>query len=186
MNHTQEKEDKIMKSSTVHRNSSALFAFFLILLLPAKEAFSTSNEILYFSFDAIQNDTVFDLSGNNLHGKVEGPILVADGKEGKALSFDGLDNRVVVAYNPLFNFSTESFTVEAWIKTTQTSYGSVVRNHISYGYNLCINNGIAGFGIDAGHPGGIGASGTTAINPNYASMVDNSLDFDCNYMQNSL
>ncbi|MBX9792368.1 MAG: LamG domain-containing protein [Pirellulales bacterium] len=47
---------------------------------------------------------------------VDGPTLLTDG--GKAASFDGVDDYVVIPPNPLFNQLKNNFTVEAWIKPT--------------------------------------------------------------------
>ena len=86
---------------------------------------------------------------------------------GNSLYFDGIDDHVVIPNHPAFTFSTQSFSVEAWVKTDQTTYGSIVRNHYSYGYLLAINNnGKPNISIDAGHPGGIGVESSVYINDN--------------------
>ncbi|HIA20613.1 MAG TPA: LamG domain-containing protein, partial [Planctomycetaceae bacterium] len=57
-----------------------------------------------------------DLSGNDDDGTVEGAILAADrhGREGKALSFDGTDDNVVIAESE--DFERNSHTISFWVK----------------------------------------------------------------------
>ncbi|MEM4326525.1 MAG: LamG domain-containing protein, partial [Candidatus Pacearchaeota archaeon] len=72
----------------------------------------------YWSFDEGSGTTAKDLSGNNNNGTlINGPQWV-DGKVGKALSFDGVDDYVRVNNSPgspLFSLAT-ALTYEVWIK----------------------------------------------------------------------
>src|SRR3990172_12225033 len=56
-----------------------------------------------------------DSSGNNNDGIIYGATFI-DGKYGKALSFNGVDNFIKIP--TLENPSTSDWTNEAWIKTT--------------------------------------------------------------------
>lgn len=67
-----------------------------------------------------------DYSGYGNHGTrypVGNPPAWVDGRYGKALSFNGVDQYVDCGTDP-FNFGTGDFTLEAWIKTSVG--GSVV------------------------------------------------------------
>lgn len=61
-----------------------------------------------------------DLSGNNLHGSVNGAILTTDrfGNQQKAYSFNGTNSSIDIPLSSLYNFSTtDSFTISLWVKT---------------------------------------------------------------------
>jgi hypothetical protein len=69
----------------------------------------------YWKLDEGSGTTAYDSSGNNNHGTlINGPMWV-DGKIGKALSFDGLDDRVDAPDSPLWDFGTGNFTMAAWV-----------------------------------------------------------------------
>jgi hypothetical protein len=64
--------------------------------------------------------TAYDNSGYNNDGNlVNGPAWV-DGKFGKALSFDGVNDYIDAGNSSSLNFGTGDFSVELWIKTSQT------------------------------------------------------------------
>ncbi len=66
-----------------------IFFFFVsLLVLPVK---GQENLVLYWSFDTLQNQIFYDISGNGNSGTTYGPKLIA-GVKGKALSFDGVDD----------------------------------------------------------------------------------------------
>ncbi len=72
----------------------------LVCLLPFEEGFGVR---------------VRDYSLFENHGTISGATWV-DGKYGKALSFDGLNDYVSVPHNPSLNFGTGNFTLEVWVK----------------------------------------------------------------------
>ncbi len=95
-------------------------------------------------FDKVYKDvltliqTTPDSSGQNNTGTLElflsEPVLV-DGKFGKALSFDGIDDYVLVSNHSSLNPSG-SMTIEAWFKTTDANGGMIVnKDGISSGVN---------------------------------------------------
>lgn len=64
----------------------------------------------------------FDSSGNDIHGTLYGPIWHLAGMFGTALQFDHVDY-VEVLDNPILDFETDdSFSVEAWVKTTTKAH----------------------------------------------------------------
>lgn len=76
----------------------------------------------WWRFDEGTGSVAGDSSGNGNDGTIYGASWVT-GKYGQALSFDGTSNYVSIPYNSVLNFGTGSFSVSAWIKTTDTSSG---------------------------------------------------------------
>jgi hypothetical protein len=79
-------------------------------------------------FDEGSGTIAFDSSGNNNNGTlVNGPAWV-DGKFGKALSFDGVDDYVSIPNSPSINLGTDDFTLVAWIKAaiSQPTYPQIL------------------------------------------------------------
>ena len=69
----------------------------------------------WWSFDEGSGTIAYDRSGNNNNGTlINGPTWT-QGKVGGALSFDGVDDYVVVPHNSTLNI-TSSITIMAWIK----------------------------------------------------------------------
>jgi hypothetical protein len=74
-----------------------------------------TNLVGYWKFDEGNGTTAYDSSGNGNNGTlVNGPTWV-DGKSGKALSFDGIDDYLDAGNGPSLQFGN-NFTLEAWIK----------------------------------------------------------------------
>jgi hypothetical protein len=72
-----------------------------------------NNSVLELSFEDNSSGLAFDSSGNGNHGKIYGPILV-DGRYGKALSFDGVDDYVEIG-DVLGFEGTAPFSVILWV-----------------------------------------------------------------------
>nr|MDP9491685.1 PQQ-dependent sugar dehydrogenase [Actinomycetota bacterium] len=68
-----------------------------------------------YSFDEGQGTAVGDLSGNANHGAVNGATWATTGRFGQALSFDGVNDRVVVPDSSTLD-ATTSLTMEAWVR----------------------------------------------------------------------
>ena len=83
-------------------------------LLPAV-ALSASGPVLAMGFDEASGATVADASGRGNEGDVVGPAWATAGRFGAGLSFDGVDDRVVVADSDSLDVSS-AFTVEAWVR----------------------------------------------------------------------
>jgi len=65
-------------------------------------------------------DDTLDTSGTGNDGTLSGATFV-DGKIGRALDFDGVNDIVTVSNDPTLNFGTGSLSISAWIKTTDTN-----------------------------------------------------------------
>jgi len=75
---------------------------------------ATSGIAGYWGFDEGSGTTTFDSSGNGNNGTlINGPVWI-DGKYGKALDFDGVDDYVEVEDSSSLHFST-SVTLMAWV-----------------------------------------------------------------------
>jgi hypothetical protein len=93
-----------------------------------------ANTVALWHFDESVGNIAYDSSGNNNHGTIyganwAGPTWV-DGRFEKALSFDGVDDYVWMQDNPSLDFgASDSFTLEAWIKTTDSDsgYNNIIR-----------------------------------------------------------
>jgi len=110
----------------------------------------TNGLVAYWSFD---NCDATDDSGNGNNGMPYGPQCV-DGKQGKAFSFDGVDDYIEVPNDPSLNPS--AVTVSAWVKVNDfPSSGSWCNNQWQIlvfkknslnanfeGYTISIGNGI--------------------------------------------
>jgi len=97
----------------------------------------------YWKLDEVTGSSASDSSGYNNDGTLyNGPTWV-DGKFGKALSFDGVDDYVNVPHST--SLDVDVITVAAWVKGT---FGSDYRDIIGKSFSgadrawaLCINNG---------------------------------------------
>lgn len=95
--------------------SSKVAAFFLAITLSTFMAISVfaadDTLVAYWSLD----ETVEDLSGNGNNGEINGDPVWVEGKAGKALEFDGVDDFVFVEDSDSLDV-VDTLTLEAWIK----------------------------------------------------------------------
>ena len=71
--------------------------------------------LLYYSFNSIQGDKVFDESGNRLDGVNNGAISISDGIFGNAMRFDGFRHFIDVGTPQSLNL-TNSFSIVSWVR----------------------------------------------------------------------
>lgn len=83
----------------------------IISALIATSVFADDTLLAYWSLD----ETVEDLSGNENHGEINGDPAWVEGKAGKALEFDGVDDFVFVEDSDSLDV-VDALTLEAWIK----------------------------------------------------------------------
>lgn len=89
----------------------------------------------FYAFEEA-NGPVFDLSGNNNHGTVEGNGVTRGfaGLSGNGISFSGGDGRVKATSSPSMDFTTAA-TVEFWIKLSSVTAGTIVGRGTGQGDN---------------------------------------------------
>jgi len=80
------------------------------------QAQSDEGLVAEWHFDEGSGSVLKDSSGNGNDGVIYGATWI-DGKYGKALSFDGVDDYVYCGNDRIFDFGTNTFTIETWVKT---------------------------------------------------------------------
>ncbi len=113
-------------------------------------------EELVFSVDAANlksypgsGTTLYDLKGSN-NGTMSGPLSPNnspqfDPNNMGCINFDGTDDRIT--FNN-FDIGTSDFSVNSWIKATQTSFGYIIaqggqgNSAAQRGFGMAINNGV--------------------------------------------
>jgi hypothetical protein len=88
----------------------------------------------WWKFDEGIGTTTADSSGNENHGTLIGPLEWTDGYDGKALSFDGLSNYVLVQDSPSLNM-TDAITIAAWINPSWTGNNRILQKSSGGGDN---------------------------------------------------
>jgi hypothetical protein len=96
----------------------------LVGFLPTSgEAVKDDSLALYLPFDEGAGEETKDQSGNSNVGTfIAGPEWTKDGKYGSAISFDGASSHILVTDEGFKELGEagDSYTVEAWIKTSQS------------------------------------------------------------------
>ncbi len=131
-----------------------------------------ADPVAYWKFDEGQGNTVYDTMGANdgtLGSGSSAPTWMSDDQciSGKCLRFDGSNDYVDMG-NHTENQTT--YTVEAWIKSTSTSSGSILHrgNSDNCFYNPDIRFSSSGTSLEVAESGcsGSGVIDNYAINPN--------------------
>ena len=84
---------------------------------------TSSAPVAAYGFNEGSGTSAADASGNGNVGAISGASWTNDGRFGKALSFDGVNDWVTVASSSFLNFTT-SMTLEAWVFPTANGSGS--------------------------------------------------------------
>ena len=90
-----------------------------------------------WGFDEGSGTAVFDYSGYGHHGTAANAAWTA-GKNGEALTFNGVNSAVTVTNDAHFNL-THSITITAWIKYSSYNAGTIV-GKMSPGWDLALNS----------------------------------------------
>ena len=107
----------------VHQRESDLDTF--EMLVDSKGPVG-DDTVLLMHFDEGLGSKTFDESGYENHGTIYGATWT-DGKRGKALSFDGVDDYVEAPLNMVDLISNKAFTVEAWVYWKEiTKWGKLI------------------------------------------------------------
>jgi hypothetical protein len=92
-------------------------AFSICLVGP--NAFAAREDIVAaWIFEGIDGGIVKDVTGNGHDGKIVGDPQIAEGKFGKGLEFDGVDDYVEVPHSE--DLDLDTFTLAAWVKMGST------------------------------------------------------------------
>ena len=102
-----------------HWRSVAFTAAALALLIvgPASIGAAPTGLVAAYSFDAGSGSTLADVSGNGRNGTISGAAWTSAGRNGGALSFDGVNDLVTVADAAGLDLSS-GMTLEAWVRPT--------------------------------------------------------------------
>jgi len=87
----------------------------------------------YWSFDEGSGTTAYDYSGNNNHGTLTNGPTWTQGKVGGALSFDGVDDYVVVNNFNLSN--TNKITISIWLRFSVSTLKVPLEHSTNFNYN---------------------------------------------------
>jgi len=102
--------------------------------------FSTNGLVGYWKFSEGNGNEARDISGNGNSGVISSATWT-EGKLGKALSFDGINDYANVTNINAGNFNyNDDFTLSAWIKPTAATIGAIIskENKAEDGYDLVI------------------------------------------------
>ena len=104
-------------------NILVLIAIIVLFVMPAGvQAQSDEGLVAEWHFDEGSGSVLKDSSGNGNDGVIHGATWV-DGKYGKALRFDGVDDKVKLPYSVITGLT--DVTSEFWIKTTDDCAGII-------------------------------------------------------------
>ncbi len=73
-----------------------------------------------YGFEETTGTIAVDASGSGRNGTLMGPVRTTNGRFGRALTFDGINDSVQVSHN-LTLTGRNAFTVEAWVRPTSTT-----------------------------------------------------------------
>ncbi len=128
----------------------------------------------WWPLDETSGTTAADIAGvptNGLHinGPTPGPGMVAG-----ALNFDGVNDYVQVADHPSINFGQGNLSIDAWIRTSQTSGVQLlvdkrVEAATVQGYSFFLGNGTLGFQLGTGVGSPICSTAPSASCTNWGS-----------------
>lgn len=106
----------------------------------SEKAESVSNRdsglLIHFKFDEGAGNSVKDSAGGCI-GNISGNFSWVEGKEGYAISFNGMDTKLMVSGTEALSSSV--VTLSAWIKTTSKTPGTIVekwKSNTEPGYRL--------------------------------------------------
>ncbi len=151
--------------STVYTTLRIALVYVIVGISMSKSAFGATPAlglVAAYSFNEGSGTIVADASGNANTGTISGATWNTNGKYGKALHFDGVNDRVVINASPSLNLST-AMTLEAWVITGTSQSGwrtIIVHEPVAYYLHASNNSGAlrpAGGGIFNGSETYIGA-----------------------------
>jgi len=111
------------------------FCMFFLININVTHADLNEGLIAYYPF----NNNADDISGNELHGSVNGALLSDDrfGNSNSAYYFDGIDDYIVISSNESLDI-TGSFTFIAWVNVSDSTNDHQIV--LSKWYKGCVHN----------------------------------------------
>ena len=137
----------------------SLFAFLLLALaLPAtaqSPAFAIdANTLALYTFDGVDPDTTFDISGNGLHALNDNTTSVP-GRHGNARQFDGIADRIDMDTVRVVLQGSDAWTLEYIAAATTDTWIPTLLAHTCYnGWRLYAGGASARFAIKTTASGG--------------------------------
>lgn len=129
--------------TAVTRLPIGLIVISLIFTFQSYVRFNPEEALGIWLFDEGKGDEVKDFSGHGYDGKLVNKPKWVDGKFGKALSFDGV-NQYVEMNDPV-NIPEMNHSISVWVNPgdTQRTNSSILGNHTepALGYNMQQNDG---------------------------------------------
>ena len=95
-----------------------------VVLIFVSISFADQTVVADWRMDEGSGTAVGDSSGNNYDGTFDNAPSWVTGMFDDALSFDGSDDRVKLAEGAVDGL--EDFTFEAWVKTSDLSFGAII------------------------------------------------------------
>jgi hypothetical protein len=137
---------------------SIMLAVLSIYLVENSVSAASEDIVAAWLFEGINGGIVKDATGNGHDGKIIGDPRIVDGKSGRGLEFDGVDDYVEVPHSEDLNL--ETFTLAAWIKmgNTGANQNVIVKkipNPEKKTYQLISHTGSAGAMRGSFHVGGV-------------------------------
>jgi hypothetical protein len=109
-----------------------------------------SGLVAAYGFEETSGTTVVDASGNGRTGTITGATRTTAGQSGRALSFDGVDDRVSIPDAPSLDL-TAGVTLEAWVNPTNVGGWRMIvaktTNGTPNNYFLALDDGVPTFGF---------------------------------------
>jgi hypothetical protein len=119
-----------------------LLMAYTAFLLFSHTAIAQDGLVAYWSFDSVNADTFYDVTGHGHDAVGTGDSIgITDGISGKALNCKGKGFDIIVK-NSITDFALNSFTIEAWIY----SYIDLQNPGSFYNYKLLFDNSMTGMG----------------------------------------
>jgi len=101
---------------------------------------SASSQIVAYAFNEGSGTTAVDASGNGLNGTISGASWTTQGRYSRALSFDGVNDKVAASNTTIGN----RFTIMAWVRNpSHSSFEAIVS--IGNARELHLKSGIISF-----------------------------------------